>query len=258
MTSWRNRDKELDEELRGHLDMAVRERMARGEPHSEAEAAARHELGNVLTIKEVTRETWGWMWIERLGQDLRYAARLLRRNPGFTLVAILSLALGIGANTAIFQVIDAIRLRTLPVRNPGELAEVRLVDSDGARGNFASWHPSLTAAIWEQIRARQEGFSDVFATGADSFNLADGGEARRAQGLWVSGEYFRVLGVQPAAGRLLSDADDRRGCAPRAVLSYPFWQRAYGGDPSTIGRTLTIEAQPVEIVGVAQAAFFGL
>lgn len=258
MSSWRNRDKDLDEELRGHLAMAARDRMERGEPRTGAEAAARRELGNVLTIKEVTRETWGWMWIERLGQDLRYATRLLRRNPGFTLVAILSLALGIGANTAIFQVIDAIRLRTLPVRNPGELAEVRLVDLEGVRGSFTSWHPSLTTPVWEQIRQRQEGFSGVFATGTDSFNLATGGEARRAEGLWVSGEYFRVLGVQPAAGRLLSDADDRRGCAPGVVLSYPFWQRAYGGDRSIVGRTLTIEAQPVEIIGVAQAGFFGL
>ena len=258
MTSWRNRDREIDEELRGHLAMAARERMERGEPRTDAEAAARRELGNVLTIKEVTREACGWTWIERLEQDLRYALRLLRRNPGFTLVAILSLALGIGANTAIFQVIDAIRLRTLPVANPGELAEVRLVDPEGARGHFASWHASLTAPIWEQIRARQEGFSGVFATGTESFNLATGGEARRAQGLWVSGEYFRVLGVQPAAGRLLSDADDRRGCAARVVLSYPFWQRAYGGDRSIVGRTLSIEAQPVEIIGVAQAGFFGL
>jgi putative ABC transport system permease protein len=258
MTSWRNRDKDIDEELRGHLAMAARDRMERGEPRTDAEAAARRELGNVLTIKEVTRETWGWMWIERLGQDLRYATRLLRRNPGFTLVAVISLALGIGANTAIFQVIDAIRLQTLPVRNPGELADLRLVDLEGMRGSYTSWHPSLTAPIWEQIRERQEPFSGVFATGADSFNLATGGEARRAQGLWVSGEYFRVLGVQPAAGRLLSDADDRRGCAPRVVLSYPFWQRAYGGDRSIVGRTLTIEAQPVEIIGVAQAGFFGL
>ncbi len=258
MTSWRNRDKDIDDELRGHLDMAARDRMERGEPRTDAEAAARREFGNVLTIQEVTRETWGWMWIERLGQDLRYATRLLRRNPGFTLVAVLSLALGIGANTAIFQVIDAIRLRTLPVANPGELAEVRLVDPDGMRGNFASWHSTLTTAIWEQIRLRQQGFSGVFATGAESFNLATGGEARRAQGLWVSGEYFRILGVQPAAGRVLSDADDRRGCAAQVVLSYPFWQRAYGGDRSVVGRTLTIEAKPVEIIGVAQAGFFGL
>ncbi len=257
MISWFRRH-DITEEIRTHLEMAVRDRVARGEPRAQAEAAARRELGNVLTITEVTRETWGWMWLERLAQDLRYAARLLRRNPGFTSVAILSLALGIGANTAIFQVINAVRLRMLPVQNPGEIAEIRLVDPDGARGSFNGWHPSLTSPIWEQIRARQQGFSGLLATDADTFNLAAGGESRPADGLWVSGDYFNVLGVRPAAGRMLTDADDRRGCPARAVISYPFWQTEYGGNHSVIGRTMRLQAQPVEIVGVAQAGFFGL
>ena len=261
MTSWfrrRDRDDELGEEIRAHLEMAVRDRMDRGEPRAQAEAAARREIGNVATIQEVTREMWGGMWLERLAQDLRYGLRLLRRNPGFTAVAVLSLALGIGANTAIFQVINAVRLRTLPVPNPSELAEIRLVDPAGMRGNFHSWNPTLTNPIWEQIRARQQGFSSLLAAGTTGFNLATGGESRPAQGLWVSGGFFDALGVRPAAGRVLTDADDRRGCPARAVLSYPFWQREYGGDRSVVGRTLTLQAQPVEIVGVAQAGFFGL
>ncbi len=259
MTSWRrDRDRELDEELRSHLEMAVRDRIERGETPAEAAAAAWREFGNVLTVKEVTREAWGWTWLERLAQDFRYAVRLLRRNPGFTLVAILSLALGIGANTAIFQVIDAIRLRTLPVPNPSELAEIRVVERFGVRGNHSGWHPSLSNPIWEQIRARQQSFSGVFATGAETFNLANGGESRKAPGIWVSGDYFRLLGVRPVAGRLIDDGDDRRGCAPRAVLSYPFWQRQYGGDPAVVGRSMTMESQPVEIIGVAPPRFFGL
>jgi putative ABC transport system permease protein len=264
MTSWfrrlgrRDRDGELGEEIRAHLEMAIRDRVDRGEPRAQAEAAARRELGNVATIQEVTREMWGGMWLERLAQDLRYGVRLLRRNPGFTAVAVLSLALGIGANTAIFQVINAVRLRALPVPNPGEIAEIRLVDPSGMRGSFNSWHPSLTNPIWEQIRERQQGFSSLLATGATTFNLATGGESRPAQGLWVSGGLFSMLGVQPAAGRVLTGADDRRGCPARAVLSYPFWQREYGGDPSVVGRTITLQARPVEIVGVAQPGFFGL
>ena len=259
MRSWfrrRDRDEELGEEIRAHLEMAIRDRVERGEPRAQAEAAARREIGNVATIQEVTREMWGGMWLERLAQDLRYGLRLLRRNPGFTAVAVLSLALGIGANTAIFQVIDAIRLRTLPVPNPSELAEIRLVDPAGMRGSFHSWNPTLTHPIWEQIRARQQGFSSMLAAGTTGFNLASGGESRPAQGLWVSGGLFSALGVRPAAGRVLTDADDRRGCPARAVLSYPFWQREYGGDRSVVGRTITLQAQPVEIVGVAQAGFF--
>src|SRR5436190_7098376 len=138
-------------------------------------------------------------------QDLRYGVRMLRKNSGFTMVAVMSLALGIGANTAIFQLLDAVRLRTLPVRAPQELAEVRLADMQGARGNFSSWHPAVTNPIWEQIRARQESFSSVFAWATDGFNLTQGGEVRPAQSLWVSGEFFDVLGIKPQLGRVFSN-----------------------------------------------------
>ncbi|PYR94388.1 MAG: hypothetical protein DMF84_05945 [Acidobacteria bacterium] len=224
----------------------------------EAAADARRELGNISQIQEATRDVWGGRWLEALAQDLRYAARVFRRNRSFALVAVVSLALGIGANAALFQVVDAVRLQSLPVADPSSLVEVRIVDTEGARGNFETWHAAVTYPIWREIQARQQAFSGVFAWAADRFNLTNGGEVRVAQGLWVTGDFFGVLGVRPVIGRVLAAADDRPGCAPRAVLSYAFWQRAYGGSPTVIGQSLALSSRPVEIVGVAPAAFHGL
>ena len=192
-------------------------------------------------------------------QDIRYGLRVLRKSPGFTLVAVVTLALGVGANTAIFQLIDAVRLRALPVKDPQELVGVQLADTKGQRGSFNSEYPAVTNAIWEQIRDRQQAFSGVFAWGRDDFNLAEGGEARLARGLWVSGDLFGVLGVRPELGRLFSSEDDRKGCgSPGVVLSHAFWRREFGGDPSVVGRKMTLEGRPFEIVGVTPASFYGL
>jgi putative ABC transport system permease protein len=192
-------------------------------------------------------------------KDIRYAARVLLKSPGFTAVAVLTLALGVGANTAIFQLIDAVRLSALPVKDPRGLVGVQLADTKGERGNFSSDYPAVTNPIWEQIRERQQSFSGVFAWGEDDFNLAQGGEARIARGLWVSGDFFNVLGVRPELGRLFSDEDDRRGCgAAGVVLSHAFWRREFGGDPSVVGRRMTLEGKPFEIVGVTPASFYGL
>jgi predicted permease len=251
------KDRELDEEIRSHLEMAVRDRVERGESHHAAEAAARRELGNIALVKEVTREMWGWMWLERLVQDLRYGARLLGRNPGFTAVAVLSLALGIGANTALFQVINAVRLRALPVHDPDTLATIRIADMTGARGNFSSSYPIVTNPIWEQIGRDQQAFTGLLAWSGTPFNLAPGGLARRVRGLWVSGSFFDVLGVKPASGRLFTTADDRRGCPPRAVISHGFWQSELGGRPLS-GATLTLDGHPVEILGVVEKGFTGV
>ena len=253
----RKKDRELDEEIRSHLDMSVRDRVERGEPRQVAEAAARREFGNVGLVKEVTREMSGWMWVERLLQDLRYAARLLWRSPGFTVVAILSLSLGIGANTAIFQVINAVGLRALPVDDPDTLAYIRIADLTGARGNFNSRFPSVTNPIWEELGRNQQAFSSVMAWSSATFSLAPGGLARPARGLLVSGRFFETLGVHGAAGRLFTEADDRRGCAPRAVISHAFWQSELGGRPA-VGSTLSLNGQPVEIVGVSAPPFTGV
>jgi putative ABC transport system permease protein len=193
-----------------------------------------------------------------LWQDVRYGIRLLRLNPAFAVVAILSLALGIGANTSIFQLIDAVRLRAIPVKNPQELATVRIADRSWASGNFDGNYPDVTYPLWQQIRQRQQAFSAIGAFGADTLNLATGGEVRLAKSLWVTGDFFRTLGVQPAAGRLISDSDDQPGCAGAVNLSYAFWQREYGGEASAVGRQITLEGHPFQIVGVTAPAFRGV
>jgi putative ABC transport system permease protein len=197
------------------------------------------------------------MWM--LLKDLRYGLRALRNNPGFTAVAVLSLALGIGANVAIFQLLDAVRLRTLPVKEPGDLAMVQLADRTGWRGNQASAYPALTNPIWERFRGSQDAFAGVMAWANNDFNLARGGEVRLARGLFVSGDFFRVLGVQAVEGRVFTAADDRKGCGvPGAVVSYTFRQRELGGDAPAAGRKLTLNGQSVEIVGVTPADFSGV
>jgi len=194
-----------------------------------------------------------------LRQDLRFGVRLLRLNPGFAAIAVLSLALGIGANTAIFQLLDAVRLRTLPVKNPQELGVVRIDERKWTSGRMEGPYSWLTRPMWEQIRDHQEGFSGIFAWAATEFNLASGGEAHYVRGNFVSGDYFRVLGEPPILGRVFTAADDRHGCgAPGAVISYGFWQREFGSEPSTLGRKITIEGHPFEIIGITAPSFYGV
>jgi putative ABC transport system permease protein len=192
-------------------------------------------------------------------RDLRHAFRLLRLSPGFTIVAVLTLALGIGANTAIFQLIDSIRLRTIPVKNPQELGTVRIADRHWGSGNFSGQYSQLTFPMWEQIRKRQEGFSEIAAWAGDRFNLATGGEVRNAIGIRISGEFFHVLGVQPILGRLLGPEDDEPGCPASGVnISYAFWQRNFAGDPSVVGKRLTLDGNSFEVLGVTPPGFNGI
>lgn len=192
-----------------------------------------------------------------LRQDVRYGLRMLRLKPGFTTVCVLSLALGIGANTAIFQLIDAVRMHTVPVKDPQELFVLRPTET-GRTGDMTGRYSYSTNAMWQQVRALEQGY-DVFAFGTTSFNLARGGEARYAEGLWVSGEFFDVLGVQPLLGRIFHAADDHAGCGyPGAVISYSFWEREFGGDSNAVGRTLSLNGHPFPVVGVTPASFYGL
>jgi len=252
-------EREMDEELGEFLAAATKEKMRGGMSREEAARAARIEMGGVEAVKEKMRAASWESRIEAVWSDLRFGARLLRLNPVFAGAAILSLALGIGANTAIFQLLDAVRLRTLPVKNAQEIARVAIDHRDGASGNFSTRYPDLTYAIWEQIRAQQQGFSGAFAWGPNQFNVAPGGEVHNVQGLWVSGEFFSTLGVEPVLGRLLSAGDDQPGCgASGVVISYSLWQREYGGERSVLGRTLTVNRHPFAIIGVAPADFYGV
>ena len=252
-------ERELDEELRGYLTATVEEKMRRGLNREAAERAARIEMGGPESIKEQVRAVSWESLLETLWQDLKFGLRLLRFNPAFAGAAILSLALGIGANTAIFQLLDAIRMRTLPVKNPQELAEVRIADRNGATGSFVTRYPKLTNPQWEQIRGQQQGFSGLFAWGPTTFNISPGGEVHTVQGLWVSGNFYEVLGISPEQGRLLSPPDDLPGCAaPGVVISHAFWQREFGGDASVLGRKITVEKHPFEVIGVTPAGFYGV
>jgi len=188
-------------------------------------------------------------------QDLRLAVRSLRSTPIVTTVAILSLALGIGANTAIFSLVDSLVLRTLPVAAPQQLVMVSTPRANSI-GSTAAW-PTV---VWEEIRRRPDLFANVAAWSTQRFNLAQHGETEFVDGVYISGSFFRLLGVPAILGRPIADDDDRRGGGPDgavAGISYGFWQRRFGGAPDAIGRTLTIEQAPFTIVGVTPQSFFG-
>ena len=197
--------------------------------------------------------------VEGLAQNARYALRQFRANPGFAIVAIASLALGCGANTAIFQLLDSIRLESLPVHAPEELAGLRIDDMTHARGTQLR-DDTFTNPLWEQIRSRQSVFTDIFAWADEPFNISPNGQQHQIAGLWVSGDFFHALDVEPVLGRVFTPADDRRGCGllPGAVISYGFWQNQFAGDPSVIGRAFFLEGHAVQITGITPRKFFGL
>jgi putative ABC transport system permease protein len=196
--------------------------------------------------------------VNSLLQDLRYGLRTLAKSPGFAAVAILTLALGIGANAAIFQLIDAVRLRTLPVKDPNTLAIVHINKNHWGSGNFNGPYAEFSFPLWQQVEQRQQAFSSIAAWGADRFNLATGGEVDDAQAILVSGDFFSTLSVPPFLGRLISSSDDRTGCSGGVDLSYSFWQRRYGGSASVIGKTLTLDSHPFPILGVTPPSFSGV
>ena len=249
----RERDQELNEEIQAHLTLGAREEMESGQSRKDAALNARREFGNETLARETTRDIWGWRWLGDLLQDLRYGLRLLGKNRGFTAVAILTLALGIGANTAIFSLVDTVMLKMLPVRKPEDLVvlAIRSLKSTGDPD------PEFTNPIWEQIRDQQDVFSGAIAWSHTRLDLAQGGESHVVNGLEVSGDYFNALGVNPAAGRLFVNSDDKRGCSGSVVLGYGFWQEHYGGAQSAVGSMLSLSSHPFQVIGVAAPGFFG-
>jgi predicted permease len=257
---WRSHD-ELEEEIQAHLELEAQIHLERGlSPHA-ARAAAQRRFGNATLVRERAREADPFAGLEIFGKDVRHAMRSLIRTPGFTLAALLTLALGIGANAAIYQIFDAVLLRPLPVQNAEELVIVELADDRGVAGRRASLgngYNRTSNPLWEHFRDSQRVLTGVMAWSNTSLRVGRTGDSPLARGLFVSGDFFRVLGANPLVGRTFTEADDRPGCAPGAVLSHGFWQRQFGADPAVIGRTIVLNSQPAPIVGVTPSGFIGV
>src|SRR5213083_250721 len=199
-------------------------------------------------------------FLDTIGQDLRYGMRILRKNPTFALVAILALALGTGANAAIFQLVNALRLRSLPVEKPNELVSIGI--DQHAKGRVGRAYPGrsiFTEPLWQEIRSQQQAFSSLLAWGNGIWDLSGGGEAVPAFGFYVSGRFFDALGVHAHLGRLLTELDDQKGCgSPGVVLSHGFWQARLGGHAGVFGQTIMLNRRPFQVIGVTPPGFFGV
>ena len=243
-------DEDLQEEMRLHLELRTAEQSAAGMPPEDAASAAKKRFGNRTRVLESSREAWGWTFWETLAKDIRHGIRTLAADRGFAVAAVLSLVLGIGANTAVFSILNAVMLRTLPVQEPGALAVVKFGDNG-----------FLTNPLWEEIRDRQSAFSGVLTYSPDDFDLAEGGEVQLTHGVWVNGDYFHTLGVPAIRGRTFTPEDDLHGggrSGPVAVVSYAFWQDHFAGDPGIVGKTVKLNRHPFEIIGVTPPWFKGL
>jgi predicted permease len=257
LTGKRRLELELEKELRDHIERQTSDYCRFGLTPEEANRLANLTFGGVEQIREECRDARGTRWAEATWQDLKLAFRGFFKSPGFTLTAVATLALGIGANTAIFALLDAVRLRSLPVPRPHELAHIDI--AGGNRFGIVDEANALSYAVWNEIRQYQQGFSGVFAWSPDSFSLGSGATESHVDGLWVSGELFPTLGIPAARGRLFTAKDDQPGCGtPGAVISYAFWQSALAGRESAIGSRLVIRGRPTEIVGITPAEFTGL
>ncbi len=280
---WLRRDRkeaELGEELQFHLDEEAAEREANGLPPDRAGRAARLHLGNRTVVEERVRAVWTWTLLEQLVQDIRYAARAMAHNRAFTALTVLSLALGIGANTAIYSFMDAVLMRSLPVRDPASLAVVNWRSRDATRdaqGNREFVMHSMSGSVnddgagglksgifpfpaFELLQRRSDAvFSSVFAYYPNhGANLLIDGQADVGRGEYVSGDYFRGLAVNPSAGRLLGADDDAEGASAAVVVSHAFSERHFGGADRAPGRSMLINAVPFTIVGVTPPDFFGV
>jgi putative ABC transport system permease protein len=244
----REEERELEEELRFHLAEETRLRMDRGQSEEAARLGARRDFGNITTMKEVSRQMWGWTAVERAAHDLRFAARMLIRNGGFTVLSLLALALGIGATSAVFTVVRSVLLRPLVFPDPSRLVMVWERQPSGRQNvvqtqNFLDW------------RARNRSFENISAMLQISMNLETGGEAVQIPGLRTTAGFFEILGTPPMLGRTLRREDDLPDAPAVVVLSYGFWQRLFGGRAGAVGQRLILGGRPAEVIGVMPAEF---
>jgi predicted permease len=238
-------DRELEEEMRFHIEMRAGDGI-------EERPAGQRAFGNATLIAEASREVWAFRWLDALGQDARYGLRQLRRSPGFTSVALLSLALGIGANTAVFSVLDAVMLRPLPVADPARLVELRVVTPGEPRMAWSFSYPMFRALL-----ERGSVFAGLFAVADGPPVLALDGQVEHMRSVYASGDFFPTLGATPLAGRALEPEDDRLA-QPVAVISHAFWRRRFGLAPDVLGRAIEVEGISLRIVGILPGGFVGV
>jgi predicted permease len=274
---WRKRKpSDFAAEIKAHLELETQQLQEQGWSEEEARVAARRRFGNVTQAEERFYESGRWLWWDHLLQDLRFGLRMLRKNPGFTAIAILTLALGIGANTAIFSLIDAVMLRPLPVRDPQRLVILKWSARQWPKLNgMSGWSGcpikatglkepapvgcSFSYPMFEQVRAENNIFAAVFAiVPSPEFGVSINGVAGFANGEFVSGDYFPALGLRASVGRLLGQPDDGTSASPVVVLSYGYWKRQFGGAPSVIGKSIAINNVPFVVAGVGPPGFLGL
>jgi predicted permease len=252
-------EREIDAELREHMAMCIDDNMALGMSREEAERDARRRFGRPAAIRERVTAEDAALGLESLLHDVRGALRVFFRSPGFSLAVVATLALGIGANTAIFEILNAVRLRTLPITNPGELVELRIADGNptgiGVKNNAFT---DFTMPMWQEVREHHDPLSGIFAWATGAANVGPPDQTRVANGLAVTGEFFNVLGVTPVQGRLI-EPQDEGGCqVTGVVVSYPFWKSQMGGEPITPGSTIIANGQPLRVLGVTPPSFFGM
>jgi hypothetical protein len=244
-------DHDLAEEMQLHLELKEEEKKAAGFDEEEARLAARREFGNPMLLREASREMWGWTTIESILQDLRYVLRMLLKNPGFSFVAILTLALGIGANSAIFSVVDGFFLRSLPVKNPHELVWIKAQRQGQSH--------EISYLDYQDICRQSTAFSGIAAVSGHGAMLNMGGETELVRADWVSENHFSFLGLNAALGRTFVAGEDwSQYKTPPVVISTGLWKRRFGADPEIIGKTVILNSRDALILGVAPRWFTGL
>jgi putative ABC transport system permease protein len=245
---------ELDDELRFHFEQQVEKLVQSGLPAAEARRRARLTFGGSDQIKEECRDARGISFLESLAQDIRHGLRMLRKSPGFALVAVITLALGIGANTAIFSMVDSLLLRPLPVSNPAQITVIAF------RQKQSFLQTQMSVADYRDVRSQTEGiFSELFGYQFGLDGLSVNGKPERILSNYVTGNFFSALGIKPALGRfILPSEGDTIGADPVIVLSYPYWKTHFGGDPSIVGSKVSVDGHPFTVIGVTPDGFFGL
>src|SRR5438270_8346344 len=244
----RHNEDDLEAEIHSHLQMAAHDRMELGESSRQAAQSARREFGNITLIKEATREMWGFGSLERLTQDLRYGVRMLVKSPGFSLVALITLALGIGANTALFSIVNAVLLKPLPYPHPEQLVTLHM-----SKPNFETG--AISYPNFKDWQAQNHTFSAMALSRGNAVSLFGMGEAEYLRAQLITSDFFPILGVKPVLGRNFEKGEDEPDGPPLVQISEGFWKRKFGATPDILGTSLNLSGTSYTVVGVIPADF---